>query len=145
MKKLTKTVLVASLLLGGTGCASKAANLLNPFAEDGPDLGERNTRALLGESSGSSEAENARHALEVTATYRQSQAPQPTYPVIQPAEVRLMWVPDHVNKNGDLVPAHYYYLKVLSDRWAVQDAFELEQQLNQGSSGAGSAVPWVYK
>ncbi len=138
-------ILATGALFGATGCASKAANLLNPYAESGPDLGDRSTRSLLGDTNGNSESDRARHALEVMTTYRQAQAPQPTYPVIQPAEVRLMWVPDHVNKNGDLVPSHFYYLKVLNDRWAVTDAFEIENQLNQGSSGGGSATPWVYK
>jgi hypothetical protein len=54
-----------------------------------------------------------------------------------------MWVPDHLNSHGDLVPAHYYYLKVKKDEWAVTDAFELESQLNGGASGAGSAVGYV--
>jgi hypothetical protein len=53
-----------------------------------------------------------------------------------------MWIPDHLNKSGDLVPAHYYYVKVLNDRWAVQDAFELEQQL--GSTKEASSMPFVY-
>ncbi len=147
---ITTRLLTASLAMGlliTTGCSTKAANLLNPYAVEAPEgLGERNSRAILGEiSGGGSESDNARHALEVLSTYRSTQSPQPTYPVVQPAEVRLMWVPDHVNRNGDLVPAHYYYLKVLNDRWAVQDAFEIEKQLQDGSSGAGSATPWVYK
>ncbi len=134
-------VLVSVLV---SGCASKSADLLNPFAEEGPDLGTRSTKAIADEASGSAEAENARHALRVLSDYRAAQQPQPYYPVVQPAEVRLMWVPDHVNKAGDLVPAHYYYLRVLNDRWAVQDAFELEDQLNVGPKGSGS-VPWTYK
>lgn len=135
-----------SLMMLCSACANRLADQLNPFAEgDDVELGDRDAKAILEEGSGDSgnSSEQARHALEVLGTYRRAQAPQPTYPVVQPAEVRLMWVPDHLNKAGDLVPAHYYYLKVLNDRWAVQDAFDLEQQLNQGSGGGG-AVPWVY-
>jgi hypothetical protein len=60
-----------------------------------------------------------------------------------PAVVRMMWIPDHLNSHGDLVPAHYYYLRVLRDRPAVTDAFELEAQLNTGavSSGTGYVQP----
>ena len=107
----------------------------------------------------------ARQALEVMGTYRRAMAPQPYYPVIQPAEVRLMWIPDHLNKFGDLVPAHYYYLNVLGDRPAVQDAFEVESQLGAtskaiggggpapvaqpsgdlGTSSSGSSTPWQYQ
>ena len=145
-----KMVGLAGVLLGSimlTGCATKVGksvgDLLNPFDET-PDteLGDRSSKALM-ETSGGSQAQQARHALEVMGTYRSAQAPEPYYPVVQPAEVRLMWVPDHLNRAGDLVPAHYYYLKVLSDRWAVQDAFELERQLNE-KSVEGSATPWVY-
>ena len=125
------------------------SNLLNPFY-DAPtpeaQLGERTDRAL-NESEG--KAEKARAALEAMTEYKTAQTPKPYDPVMQPAVVRLMWVPDRVNKHGDLIPAHYYYLKVLSDRWAVTDAFELEAQLNKGGSGAGggasSNVPFTTK
>ncbi len=79
--------------------------------------------------------------------YQRAQTPQPGYPIIRPAEMRLMWVPDHLNKYGDLIPAHYYYLKVLGDRPAVTDAFDIERQLDEasGSTGASSGTPWIYK
>lgn len=120
-------------ILGLTGCAA-SSRILNPFYEDPkPEalLGEKTDRAL---NEAGSKEETARKALEAMTQYRSSQAPQPVNPVMQPAVVRLMWVPDHLNRHGDLVPSHYYYLKVLGDRWAVQDAFELEQQLNGGQS-----------
>jgi hypothetical protein len=133
------------LLFGTSGCPHSVANMINPFHETGPDLGRQDASAILN-SSGISDAEHARRSLETLATYRRAQDPQPAYPVVQPAEVRLMWIPDHVNKAGDLVPAHYYHLRVLGDRWAVQDAFEIEEQLNSTTSGtgAGRAKPWVY-
>jgi hypothetical protein len=123
-----------------TGCGY-AGNLLNPFYEIPPPeayLGERSDKALLGEDD---KGDRARAALEQMATYRRAKTPQPVDPVVQPSVVRLMWIPDHLNKHGDLVPAHYYYLKVLKDRWAVTDAFELESQL--GSSKSTSNIPYV--
>jgi len=133
--------------LACVSCSSSAFETLNPFNDSTagmPGYGERNSNAIL-ENTGSktSQSANARHALEVLGTYRAAQDPQPYYPVMQPAEVRLMWIPDHLNRAGDLVPAHYYYLKVLDDRWAVQDAFDVERQLGDGSNEA-SATPWVY-
>ena len=120
---------------------SSTSNLLNPFY-DSPKpealLGEKNDHAL---NEGEGRVDKARAALESMSQYRRASTPQPNDPVIQPAVVRLMWVPDHLNKHGDLVPAHYYYLKVLSDRWAVQDAFELEGQL--GKTTDGSSVPFT--
>jgi hypothetical protein len=136
-----------------SGCGSSAMNALNPFVptDQGAQLGESNLAPLLeggGEGSG---ADKARHALEVMGAQTRAQDPQPYYPVVKPSEVRLMWIPDHLNKHGDLVPAHYYYLKVLSDRWQVTDAFDMERQLDttpKGGSGSGEgnggATPWVY-
>lgn len=143
---MASRIIAALMLTLVTGCAHEVFDNLNPYSEDTPvPMGERNSNALREEVGGGSGggAEKARHALEVMGSYRRAQAPQPTYPVVQPAEVRLMWVPDHLNRTGDLVPAHYYYLKVLNDRWAVQDAFDLERQLNEGSSSNSSAIPWV--
>ena len=83
-----------------------------------------------------------RHALEQMGNYQRTHEPQPVNPVMQAAVVRLMWVPDHMNKSVDLVPAHYYYLKVKKEDWAAQDAFELEAQLN-GPGGSTSSFPFV--
>jgi hypothetical protein len=137
-------LLKASLLgmvLSLSGCGS-AGNVLNPFYEPPAPialLGERTDKALGG---GGTNENTARAALDSMTTYRRAQDPEPTNPVIQPAVVRLMWIPDHLNKSGDLVPAHYYYLKVLKDRWAVTDAFELEGQINNSTST--SNLPYVF-
>ena len=140
-------MLVCSLLLSA-GCSSHIFEKLNPYDESQSqtqELGDRSTKTLLEDSGAGGQAQQARHALEVMGSYRRAQDPQPYYPVIQPAEVRLMWIPDHLTKTGDLVPSHYYYLKVLHDRWEVQDAFDFQDQLEQGSSGAGSSTPWITK
>ena len=147
MKKRYLLPLLFILPICITGCSSSAFEVLNPFNDSTSGTegyGERNSSAILENTGGkTSQTANARHALEVLGTYRAAQDPQPYYPVMQPAEVRLMWIPDRLNRSGDLVPAHYYYLKVLDDRWAVQDAFDIERQLNDGSNDA-SATPWVY-
>ena len=125
------------------GCSS-ISRVLNPFYEE-PDptalLGERNDHAISGNRE---KTQTARQALEAMATYQRAHLPQPVDPVMQPAVVRLMWVPDHLNKSGDLVPSHYYYLKVLKDRWAVTDVFEMEQQLHADGRGSASNVPFVH-
>jgi hypothetical protein len=140
-------------LFSFNGCMySKTWDALSPFQDPGPPSehwGDSSNKTLLeevggGTDAGGGQAANARAALQVMGNYRAAQPAQPTYPVVQPAEVRLMWIPDHLNKNGDLVPAHYYYLKVLDDRWAVQDAFDFESQLNATTKGEGGATPWVY-
>ena len=149
------------LLLSACSVAGPIADEINPYGNGQSSAslgGERNTGAILGNGGGAKSAEAARHALEVMGTYRKALPPQPNYPVVQPAEMRMMWVPDHLNAVGDLVPAHYYYLRVLPDRPAVTDAFEIESQLdlstqgaspvggsNLGTTGGGGSTPWVYK
>lgn len=142
MQKYISTVAILSLLMLN-GC-SAISRTLNPFYEAPSEealLGEPNDHALTTDKDA---IDTARSALETMASYNRAHTPQPVNPVLQPAVIRLMWVPDHLNKNGDLVPAHYYYLKVLDDRWAVSDAFELESQLKNGGPGASSNIPFVY-
>lgn len=136
------TLLVIIALTSGCGAVS---NVFNPFYEPPSDIaytGDRNDHALSGKEEN---VDKARGALEAMASYQRAHAPQPVHPVLQPAVIRLMWIPDHLNRNGDLVPAHYYYLKVLQDRFAVTDAFELESQLNgpKGSAFESSSIPFV--
>jgi len=140
-----KLILAALMILQLCACGSMS-NVFNPFYEPPGEIamqGEPNDSALRGDVD---KDNTAREALESMASYQRALAPQPVNPVVNPAVVRLMWVPDHTNRNGDLVPAHYYYLKVLSDRWAVSDAFEMEGQL-KGPGGAADTtnLPYVYE
>lgn len=140
MKKYLLRSIALSSLLVLNACSTMSA-AMNPFYEEpSPEalLGEANDHALNGDKG---KLDTARTALEAMASYRRAQTPQPNAPVIQPAVVRLMWVPDHLNKHNDLVPQHYYYLKVLNDRWAVTDAFELESQL--GSKTDTGNMPYT--
>ncbi len=141
MKNVRIAILsITSLVVSG---CSTIGNVLNPFYDTPSEVayfGEKNDSAL--NEGGAGQGQRARQALESMGTYQRALAPQPTNPVMQPAVVRLMWVPDHLNSHGDLVPAHYYYLKVKKESWAVTDAFELEAQLNS-STGGGSAVGFV--
>ena len=124
------------------GCNS-VSNVLNPFYEPPSEvalMGEKNDRAIGGREE---KVNKARVALETMASYQRAHDPQPVNPVMNPAVVRVMWIPDHLNKSGDLVPAHYYYLKVRDDYWAVTDAFELESQLGSTTKGS-SNIPYVH-
>ncbi len=128
------------------GCGT-VGNILNPFYEPPTETalkGERNDHAISGGGSGGTSGVRARAALESMASYQRAHDPQPVNPVINPAVVRLMWVPDHLSAHGDLVPAHYYYLKVKDDQWALTDAFDLERQLRDSNKGSASNVPFVY-
>ena len=149
---LTALTGFALLSLGGCGVTNRAADEANPFSAGGTTYGDRNNNAILGAGGGGGVGE-ARKALEAMATYRRAREPQPYYPAMNPAEVRLMWIPDHQTLDGNLVPAHYYYLKVMHDNWALQDAFAIEGQLegggqtgaSYGTNGGVGDTPWVYK
>jgi hypothetical protein len=140
-KTFAKGALLGSLCLS-LGACSAIGNQLNPFADPPTEealMGEPNDHALSGQAE---KIDTARAALNHMSTYERAHYPKPNNPVMRPAVVRLMWIPDHVNSHGDLVPAHYYYLKVKSTDWAVKDAFELEAQNNKGSSRS-SNIPYV--
>jgi uncharacterized protein YceK len=131
-------------LLTLSGC-STVGETLNPFQESPkPEalLGTPNDHALSGGGTGG-KVQKARSELQDISRYPKAHQPRPANPVVQPSVVRLMWVPDHLNKNGDLVPAHYYYLKVLEDRWAVTDVFDRETLINGGSGAATSSIPFT--
>lgn len=140
MKRICSALLIVLL---ATGC-SQIGGALNPFQEPpAPEafLGEPNDNALNGAAD---KEDNARSALSAMSTYQRAHYPKPYNPVMKPPVVRLMWVPDHVNRHGDLVPAHYYYLKVKAADWAVQDAFEMEAQLHGPEHNAETAnIPWA--
>ena len=128
------------------GCGNTADKLLNPLQMDPPPeayLGQPNSDSLNGTKD---KGQSAREALEGMGAYQEQFSPSPNKPVLRPAIVRLMWIPDHLNKNGDLIPAHYYYLKVKNDEWAVEDAFDIYDGL-QASEGPTannpSNVPYV--
>ncbi|MCB0320343.1 MAG: hypothetical protein KDD60_05400 [Bdellovibrionales bacterium] len=139
--KLLSTTLLIVASFAVTGCTS-IGNALNPF-QDPPSpeafKGSPNDHALRSESN---KIEVAREQLEQIGKYPRAHQPQPQNPVIQPAVVRMMWVPDHLNSQKDLVPAHFYYLKVLDDQWAVTDVFERQDLVSQGK-GAASALPYT--
>lgn len=148
MKKRFKAMRLAVFLIvvfGFTGC-TKISNAINPYYKTPPKeayYGVKNDHALTG--GGDSKETAALSAIKTEAgAYRGAASPKPYKPVVQPAIIRLMWVPDRLNRNGDLIPAHYYYVKILNDRFVIEDAFEVQAELNATTSKSGS-IPFVYK
>lgn len=144
MKLFTFKTISLSLLLFAVCSCSTASKVLNPFYETPPpeaSYGQPNDSALTSDD----KEDSARKALEAMAKYNRANPPQPNNPVLHPAIVRMMWVPEHLNRHGDLIPAHYYYIKLLPERWAVTDAFEIEGQLDKHGSGAASTIPYAVK
>lgn len=44
----------------------------------------------------------------------------PYTPIMQPPVVQRVWVPDHLNANGDLVSGHWVYLLLEPSRWFLE-------------------------
>jgi hypothetical protein len=141
-----KSLLLCFLIPGLTGCSSSIFNPLQKEPDPEAYLGQANDHAL---NEDSDSVANARERLEQSlSTYQQEHTPEPYKPVMMAPVVRLMWIPDHLNRHGDLIPAHYYYLKVLPGRWAAQDKFDIIEQLDTRPSGGGdsstpSPIPFV--
>ena len=143
---IAKLFFSVSLVAALSGCATMG-NIFNPFYDPpspGALQGERNDNALYEGGGGSGGAqEGPRKALDALGTYQRAQLASPVKPVVNPAVIRLMWIPDRLNKNGDLVPAHYYYLRVKDEIFNTQDAFEIEAQLGKSGGGtASSSMPY---
>jgi hypothetical protein len=43
-------------------------------------------------------------------------------PIMQPPRVQRVWVPDHLNAEGDLVAGHWVYLLLEPSRWFLETA-----------------------
>lgn len=46
---------------------------------------------------------------------------KPYVPVILPPEVRRVWIPDHINEEGDLVSGHWVYMKLRESNWFIEN------------------------
>jgi hypothetical protein len=46
----------------------------------------------------------------------------PYTPIMQPPRVQRVWVPDHLNAEGDLVAGHWVYLLLEPSRWFLETA-----------------------
>jgi hypothetical protein len=44
----------------------------------------------------------------------------PYTPIMQPPQVQRVWVPDHLNTDGDLVSGHWVYLLLEPARWFLE-------------------------
>jgi len=44
----------------------------------------------------------------------------PYVPIMLPPEVRRVWVPDHLNEEGDLVSGHWVYLLLSPSKWFLE-------------------------
>lgn len=91
--------------LKSLGAPSKLAILLLCF------LAGACVDVLFVKSSKVSQESQARRVLE-NLPNSSRRASEPAFKLAQPAQVRLMWLPEHITEEGLAVPAHYYYFKI---------------------------------
>lgn len=143
---MTKKLFLSSVLILASfslSACNTAGRVLNPFYEPPGEYaygGKANDHAL---NDSANKVDSARQALEAANTYQAAHMPTPNKPVYKPAVVRILWVPDHLDKNGNLVAAHYRYVEVKRGEFNASDAFEIERQL--GSTIGGSNISFATK
>ena len=95
--------LMAMALLLAVGCSPK------PYVGDARDLHD-----AMGSRREPLEApvlESSRAALGPEAPY---------LPLVQPPEVRRVWVTAHLNREGDLIAGHWVYLMLEPSSWLLR-------------------------
>ena len=95
--------LTAMALLLTVGCSPK------PYVGDARDLHE-----AMGPQRDLVEAP----ALEASAAALGPEAPY--LPLVQPPEVRRVWVTAHLNREGDLIAGHWVYLMLEPSSWLLR-------------------------
>ena len=96
------TVMAMAALLA-VGCSPK------PYVGDARDL-----HAAMG----SRREPVAAPALEASAAALGPEAPY--LPLVQPPEVRRVWVTAHLNREGDLIAGHWVYLMLEPSSWLLR-------------------------
>ena len=104
-------------------------------------LGQRNNHALIGNSGVSLLSREERR--QILHRKLAGNTAQPYHPVVYPAQLRLLWIPDRLN-DKDYIPDNYYYLRITNDIFATEDLRDLETQLFE-ETDSKSNVPWIVK
>ena len=95
--------LMAMAVLVAVGCSPK------PYVGDSRDLHE---------AMGSRREPVAAPALESSPAALGPEAPY--LPLVQPPEVRRVWVTAHLNREGDLIAGHWVYLMLEPSSWLLR-------------------------
>jgi Type IV conjugative transfer system lipoprotein (TraV) len=104
-KHMIQVVLLVGGCLLGTACARVKAL-------EGPPQG---LQALYQEAVGTPPPAPAVQAKDLPV------GPEAPYtPILQPPQVQRVWVPDHLNADGDLVAGHWVYLLLEPARWFIE-------------------------
>ena len=103
MGKRTGTLIVAGLVVLLAGCTPK------PYVGAARDLhGEMGSR---GDEVEAPQLEASAAALGPEVPY---------LPLVQPPEVRRVWVTAHLNEDGDLIAGHWVYLMLEPSSWTLR-------------------------
>lgn len=110
--KVWKFLLIVLVILISSGCAASKT-----LVKDGPNK----VMDVYLEAVSNGRADSANYIKENLKINQAFGYVKPYVPVVQPADVRLVWVPTHKSKSSSevLVSGHWVYLMVKEPRWFI--------------------------
>lgn len=110
--KVWKFLLIVLVILISSGCAASKT-----LVKDSPSK----VMDVYLEAVSSGRADSANYIKENLKINQAFGYVKPYVPVVQPADVRLVWVPTHKSKSSSevLVSGHWVYLMVKEPRWFI--------------------------
>lgn len=110
--KVWKLLLIVLVILISSGCAASKT-----LVKDVPNK----VMDVYLEAVSSGRADSANYIKENLKINQAFGYVKPYVPVVQPADVRLVWVPTHKSKSSSevLVSGHWVYLMVKEPRWFI--------------------------
>lgn len=107
-----KFLLIVLVILISSGCAASKT-----LVKDSPSK----VMDVYLEAVSSGRADSANYIKENLKINQAFGYVKPYVPVVQPADVRLVWVPTHKSKSSSevLVSGHWIYLMVKEPRWFI--------------------------
>lgn len=110
--KVWKFLLIVLVILISSGCAASKT-----LVKDSPNK----VMDVYLEAVSSGRADSANYIKENLKINQAFGYVKPYVPVVQPADVRLVWVPTHKSKSSSevLVSGHWVYLMVKEPRWFI--------------------------
>lgn len=110
--KVWKFLLIVLVILISSGCAASKT-----LVKDSPSK----VMDVYLEAASSGRADSANYIKENLKINQAFGYVKPYVPVVQPADIRLVWVPTHKSKSSSevLVSGHWVYLMVKEPRWFI--------------------------
>ena len=115
--KASKYLLIVLVLLNNSGCA-----LSRTTVKDGQN---RVVDTYL-EAVSSGRADSANYIRQNLKLSQAFGYVKPYAPIVEPADVRLVWIPAHKSKDDafTLISGHWVYIMVKQSRWFIDEQYK---------------------